>query len=301
MFAQISQTQQQSQQQPQQLFSLPNASNSFQQPVGQIQQSTTQKGQTGLNIQTPQQPSLLFQTGQNATPNFLSDIKKNNQQNKPGQNTWTCAPPVQNEKLDTLQQKIGLFQVNQNTTSNQLNDQNKNIQQGQVLSNQQPSVFNNFQGIFNQQSLASNSHQGLFAPKQDSQNILNAQNSHLLIDRNSLPQQLQQENQILKEKIQQMDQRICELERLVESYADQDQKIVQLENNFKILAQFCQQNFKGLCNNGHILEHFTSLLAQYLNCDVCQQSLTDTGLGSYRCQVCDFDRCDKCYNQNRLI
>ncbi|KAL4464735.1 hypothetical protein ABPG74_011296 [Tetrahymena malaccensis] len=287
MFAQTTQTQQKTQLQSQGLFSLPKTSDLSQQLAGQNVLNTTQNAQNGLKIQTPQQQSgSLFQTGSNTTSLFQNSLNLNNQQNNQGQNSWTCAPPVEAQKLDTQQQKTGLFQTNQNMSLNLFNNQNKNIPQGQVLSNQQTSIFN-------QQPVSSNNRNHLLAP-----GILNSENSQFQINSNNI---LQQENQALKERIQQMDQRISDLEKQVQKNSGQDQKIVELENNFKLLAQFCSQNFKGLCNKGHILDHCTNLLAQYFFCNVCKQSLKDTGLGSYRCQVCDFDRCDKCYNENRLI
>ncbi|EAR95478.1 hypothetical protein TTHERM_00077830 (macronuclear) [Tetrahymena thermophila SB210] len=305
MFAQIqTQTQKNTLQQPQGLFSLPNTSISSQQqqPVGQSLFNTSQtNSKNGLNIQTSQQQVSLFQTGQNSSPLFLNNINQNNQQNQNTQNSLTCQPAQTVQQLETQNQKMGLFQTNQNTSLNFLNDLNKNNKQEQVSSNQQKSIFQNTQNIFNQQSTSQNNYKSMFAPQQDFQNTLNTQSPQMLLTANNLPQQLQQENQALKEKILQMDQRICELEKQVKQNDEQNQKIMQLENNFKLLAQFCSQNFKGLCNKGHILEHCTSFLAQNFSCDVCKQNLKDTGLGSYKCQACDFDRCEKCYNENRLI
>ncbi|EAR95485.2 hypothetical protein TTHERM_00078890 (macronuclear) [Tetrahymena thermophila SB210] len=70
-----------------------------------------------------------------------------------------------------------------------------------------------------------------------------------------------------------------------------------------VLKQVCAVNFKKRCNNGHELIYETrdANITREVVCDVCKQLPSNQSVGSYRCEACDFDRCEQCYLQSRLF
>ncbi|EAR95484.1 hypothetical protein TTHERM_00078880 (macronuclear) [Tetrahymena thermophila SB210] len=77
----------------------------------------------------------------------------------------------------------------------------------------------------------------------------------------------------------------------------------QVLNEISILKQICAANFKNYCNSGHQLKYESrdSTITRQVVCDVCKREPSSQSVGSYRCGACDFDRCEQCFQQNRIF
>ncbi|KAL4464730.1 hypothetical protein ABPG74_011291 [Tetrahymena malaccensis] len=80
-------------------------------------------------------------------------------------------------------------------------------------------------------------------------------------------------------------------------------EFTQVLNEIAILKQICAANFKNYCNSGHPLQYEgkDSQKIRQVVCDVCKREPCTQSVGSYRCGTCDFDRCEQCFQQNRIF
>ncbi|KRX01354.1 hypothetical protein PPERSA_01257 [Pseudocohnilembus persalinus] len=76
-------------------------------------------------------------------------------------------------------------------------------------------------------------------------------------------------------------------------------------NNLQVnyLSEAYSQFGPDKCKNNHELTFLSNQDIQNrgIQCDGCRNKLRGTQLGSYRCQKCDFDRCEKCYNIQKYL